>query len=105
MTISLTQEKANKLNSAVTRLILSCERLTTLEVAQVFGLIISSFPVVMYVPLHSRVTEHENSEALKQDAGNFYFITSLTPLARSLSGGLTILTLLSTKYIDLTLKL
>ena len=39
MTILLTQEKANKLNSAVTRLILSCERPTTQEVAQVRGLI------------------------------------------------------------------
>ena len=37
----------------------------------------------MYVPLHSRVTEHENSETLKQNDGNFHAIMILTPLARS----------------------
>ena len=49
---------------------------------QVVGLIISSFPGVMYGPLHFRITEHEKSEALRQNAGNFDAFMSLTPFAR-----------------------
>ena len=53
MTVSLTSEKAKKLKSAVSCL-LSCETPSIREVAQVLGLIISSFPGVMYGPLHFR---------------------------------------------------
>ncbi len=81
MTVSLTSEKAKKLKSAVSCL-LSCETPSIREVAQVLGLIISSFPGVMYGPLHFRLTEHEKSKALKQNAGNFDAMMSLTPLAR-----------------------
>ena len=61
MTVSLTSEKAKKLKSAVSCL-LSCETPSIREVAQVLGLIISSFPGVMYGPLHFRLTEHENQK-------------------------------------------
>ncbi len=81
MTVSLTSEKAKKLKSAVSCL-LSCETPSIREVAQVLGLIISIFPGVMYGPLHFRLTEHEKSKALKQNAGNFDAMMSLTPLAR-----------------------
>ena len=82
MTVSLTPEKASKLKSEVW-CVLSCERPTIREIAQVIGLIISSFPGVMYGPLHFRVTEHEKSEALKQKAGDFDATMSLTPQARN----------------------
>ena len=60
MTVSPTLDKANKLKTVVTH-ILSCKRVSIREVAQVVGLIISSFPGVMYDPLHFRITEHEKS--------------------------------------------
>ena len=46
------------------------------------GLITSSFPGVMYGPLQFRITAHKNSEALRQNAGNFDAFMSLTPFAR-----------------------
>ncbi|XP_028412548.1 uncharacterized protein LOC114535439 [Dendronephthya gigantea] len=81
MTVSLTPKKANKLKTSVQHLLL-CERLSIRKVAQVIGLIISSFPGVMYGPLHFRLTEHEKTEALKQNAQNFDALMRLTPLAR-----------------------
>ncbi|XP_028407843.1 uncharacterized protein LOC114530423 [Dendronephthya gigantea] len=81
MTVSLTPEKANKLKTSVQHLLL-CERPSIRKVAQVIGLIISSFPGVMYGPLHFRLTEHEKTEALKQNAQNFDALMRLTPLAR-----------------------
>ena len=82
MTVSLsTLDKANKLKTVVTQL-LSCKRASIHEVAQVVSLIISSFPWVMYGPLQFRITEHETSETLEQNAGNFDVFISLTPFAR-----------------------
>ena len=82
MTVSLTSEKAKKLKAAVNHLFLH-QRPCIHEVAQVVGLIISSFPRVMYGPLHFRLTEHEKSEALKLNAGNFEACMYLTSLARN----------------------
>ena len=70
MSVSLTPKKAKKLKLAVTRL-LSCGMPIIREVAQVIGLIISTFPAVMYGPLYFRVTEGEKAHALKQNKGNF----------------------------------
>ena len=69
MTVSLTPEKEEKLKLAVTRL-LSCGMPPTTEVAQVIGVIISTFPGVMYGPLYFRITEGEKAQALKQNKGN-----------------------------------
>ena len=82
MTVFLTPEKARKLKAAVNRLLLR-QRPCIREVAQVVGLIISSFAGVMYGLLHFRLTEHENSEALKLNAGNFEACMCLTSLARN----------------------
>ena len=41
------------------------------EVARVLGLLISSFPGVMYGPLHYRWTEMVKTKALKDNKGNF----------------------------------
>lgn len=70
MTVSLTPEKAKKLKLAVTHL-LSLDMPLIREVAQVIGLIISTFPGVMYGPLYFRITEGEKAQALKQNNGNF----------------------------------
>ena len=70
MTVSLTPEKAKKLKGVVTRL-LKCNRPIIREVAQVIGLIISTFPGVMYGPLHFRTTEGEKAQAIKHNQGNF----------------------------------
>ena len=82
MTVSLTPEKTKKLKSAVSCL-LSCTSPTIREVAQVVGLIIASFPGVMYGPLHFRITEGEKSKALEQNLGYFEAHMCLTPLARN----------------------
>lgn len=81
MTVSLTPKKIKKLKSAVCHP-LSSMNPTIREVAQVVGLIIASFPGVMYGPLHFRITEGGKSEALKQSAGNFEAHMCLTPLAK-----------------------
>ena len=70
MTVSLTPEKAEKLKLAVTRL-LSCGMSLIREVARVIGLIISTFPGVMYGPLYFRITEGEKAQGLKQNKGNY----------------------------------
>ena len=53
VTVSPTLDKANKLKTVVTQ-IQSCKRVSIREVAQVVGLIICSFPGVMYDSLHYR---------------------------------------------------
>ena len=58
MTVSLTPQKAEKLKLAVTRL-LSRGMPLIREVAQVIGLIIFTFPGVMYGPLYFRITQGE----------------------------------------------
>ena len=70
MTVSLTPEKAEKLKLAVTRL-LSCGMPLIREVAQVIGLIISTFKGVMYGPLYFRITEGEKGQALKQNKRDY----------------------------------
>ena len=65
MTVCLTPEKVTKLKIAVYHLITHTNP-TTREVAQVVGIIVASFPGVMYGPLHYRLTEGEKTEALKQ---------------------------------------
>jgi hypothetical protein len=82
MTVSLTPEKTHKLKPAVNNL-LACKQPIIREVGKVVGLIISSFPGVMYGPLHFRITEHEKSEALKQNSGNFDTGMCLTHQAKS----------------------
>ncbi len=70
MTVSLTSEKAKKLKVVVTRL-LSSNRPLIRDVARVIGLIISTFPGVMFGPLYFHTTEAEKAQALKLNQGNF----------------------------------
>ena len=102
MTVSKTPEKAKKLKEAVMHL-LSCSKPLIQEVAQVIGLIISTFPGVMYGPLYFRITEGENAQALNKNQGNFDACVELSPLMLnvSFSGGQTMLKQLKISYIDL----
>ena len=51
--------------------ILNSERYTIREVAQIIGLLVSSFPAVRYGECHYRVIEQDKIEALKITKGNF----------------------------------
>jgi hypothetical protein len=60
--------------------ILNSARYTIREVAQIFGLLVSSFPAVRYGECHYRVIEQDKIEALKIAKGNFdkYMQTLIT---------------------------
>ena len=70
MRIYLTPEKASNVKNACQRVLLSpCPLIR--EVAQVLGLLTSSFPGIMYGPLHYRWTEMDKTWALQENKGNF----------------------------------
>ena len=69
MTITLTPYGAQKLNDAYLQLQIPCTHALR-EVAPVLGLMTSSFPGVMYGPLHYRTNEMENFLALTVNKGN-----------------------------------
>ena len=70
MRIYLTPEKASNVKNACQRVLLSpCPLIR--EVAQVLGLLTSSFPGIMYGPLHYRWTEMDKTRALQENKGNF----------------------------------
>lgn len=80
MRISLTPEKARKVQNACQQLadtVLPSVR----QVAQVLGLLTSSFPGVMYGPLHYRWIEIDKTQALRQCKGNLESPISLSPEA------------------------
>jgi hypothetical protein len=70
MCVSLTPERAQKLIEACQKLLQNaCP--TIREVAQVLGMMTSSFPGVMFGPLHYRSLDMDKTNALKQSKGNF----------------------------------
>lgn len=76
--ISLMPEKACRVKNACK------QRVDTVvpsirQVAQVLGVLTSSFPGVMYGPLHYRWIEMDKTQALKQCKGNFESPMSLSP--------------------------
>ena len=70
MWVSLTPERAQKLVEACCKL-LNNPRPTIREVAQVLGLMTSSFPGAMFGPLHYRSLEMDKTTALQANKGNF----------------------------------
>jgi len=70
MTISPTPEKIGKTVKACHQMVKKAAPLI-LEVARVIGLIISLFSGAEYGPLHYRVLEHDKTNALAANAGNF----------------------------------
>ena len=70
MQVSLTSERALKLKNACENLLATASPCIR-DVAQVLRLITSSFPEVMYGPLHHKVLEMDKTQALKTTKGNF----------------------------------
>ena len=70
MTIVLARDKAQKLLDSCKEL-LGKQSPTIRDVARVIGKIVSSFPGVMYGPLHYRLLEHDKTSALQKCHGNF----------------------------------
>ena len=69
MTISPTPEKIDKIVKALSPD--GTEGHTPLDVARVISLIVSLFPGAEYGPLHYRVLEHNKTNALAANAGDF----------------------------------
>ena len=67
MTITLTREKALALQDAC-KALLDTPSPTIREVACVLGKIVSSFPGVMYVPLHDHHTEQDKNLRLMEQS-------------------------------------
>ena len=70
MQVSLTPERALKLKEACENLLATASPCIR-NVAQVLGLMSSSFPGVMYGPLHHKFLEMNKTQALKIHHGNF----------------------------------
>ena len=82
MTVTLTSEKALALQNACQEL-LNTALPTIRKVACVLGKIVSSFPGVMYGPLHYRHTEQDKIHALRNNQWNFDKRMSLSRRAKS----------------------
>ena len=70
MKVTLTPERALKLKNACKNLLAAASPCIT-NVAQVLGLMASSFPGVMYGPLHHKFLEMDKTQALKINKGSF----------------------------------
>ena len=82
MTVSLTPSKAMKVKSKAVEL-LHNQSPTIRTVSEMIGLMVASFPGVMYGPLYYRQLEIEKVAALKQNQGNFEASMILSDTARS----------------------
>lgn len=80
MQVSLTPERALKLKNACENLLATASPCIR-DVAQVLGLMTSSFPGVMYGPLHHKFLEMDKTKASKINTGNFDKNMSLSPEA------------------------
>ena len=82
MTVRLTTKKKQKIKNACTAL-QERSKYTIREVASVIGLLVSSFPAVMYGPLYYRQLEREKSLAIKDNNGNNEAFMSLSSDAKT----------------------
>ena len=82
MTVKLTTEKALKLKTACLENLKANSPLIR-DVARLLGLMTSSFPGVMYGPLHYRALEMNKTFALKLNKGNFDRSMTLSSEAKS----------------------
>ena len=82
MTVALTPSKAMKVKSKAVEL-LHNQSPTIRTVSEMIGLMVASFPGVMYGPLYYRQLEIEKVVALKQNQGNFEASMILSDMARS----------------------
>lgn len=82
MTVQLTDSRKQKLKNACLNLV-NKETCTVQNVAEVIGLIVSSFPGVEHGPLHYRSLERDKSNALRENKGNFGSFMILSPSSRA----------------------
>ena len=82
MTVRLTMEKKQKIKNTCTAL-QERSKYITREIASVIGLLISSFPAVMYGPLYYRQLEQEKPHAIKDNNGNYEAFMSLSTDAKT----------------------
>ena len=80
MTVALTPSKAMKVKSKAVEL-LHNQSPTIRTVSEMIGLMVASFPGVMYGPLYYRQLEIEKVVALKQNQGNFEASMILSDMA------------------------
>ena len=76
MTVSLTPEKACKINQAY-KIALDSTQMTIQELAELVGKLVASFPGVMYGPLYYRRLDNHKTQALKLACGNYQAKTVL----------------------------
>ncbi|XP_074629610.1 uncharacterized protein LOC141887255 [Acropora palmata] len=82
MTVQLTKSRKQKLKTACLTLV-NKEPCTIQSVAEVIGVIVSSFPGVEHGPLHYRSLERDKSHALRENKGNFGSSMILSPSSRA----------------------
>ena len=70
MTVKLTDSRITKLKLACKKL-LEKGQSSIQNLAEVIGLIVSSFPGVEYGPLYYRSLEQDKTQALRENKGNF----------------------------------
>ena len=76
-TVSLTPEKIKRINDKCCEL-LSEVNMTIHDLAEVIGLLVSSFPGVLYGPLFYSHLENDKTTALKESKGNYSAYTTLS---------------------------
>ena len=81
MQVSLTPERALRLKKNACENLLATASPCIRDVAQVLRRMTSSFPGVMYGPLHHKFLEMDKTQALKINKGNFDKNMSLSPEA------------------------
>lgn len=77
MTVSLSDEKKQKIKKACSELKRK-RRFTIRELAQVIGILVSSFPGVLWGPLFYRNLDRLKSSAVELNGGNFEALTQIT---------------------------
>ncbi|XP_068684357.1 uncharacterized protein [Montipora foliosa] len=82
MTVQLTKSRKQKLKTVCLTLV-NKETCTIQSVAEVIGVIVSSFPGVEHGPLHYRSLERDKSHALRENKGNFGASMILSPSSRA----------------------
>ena len=82
MTVTLTPGKATKLVTKA-KTILGKQSPSIREVSELIGLMVSSFPGIMYGPLFYRQLELDKTMALKANYGNFDAVMTLSDTSKS----------------------
>ncbi len=82
MTVSLPETKAHKLRNAAL-VLLDTENPCIQQVAELLGIMVASFPAVVYGPLYYRQLDNEKSASLRAARGDYAHRMTLSPTARA----------------------